>query len=86
MHTIELTREELLALRAWLAVLGFQGTAKELEKPLALHAGIMGKVEAALNQAEAPGAPVESGGGSAAAESAQQLTKSDNRLPESRST
>jgi len=50
MHTIELTREELLALRAWLAVLGFQGTAKELEKPLALHAGIMGKVEAALAQ------------------------------------
>lgn len=45
---IEFTKEELRALRTWLDAIGFQGVPKDLARALALHAGIVGKVEAQL--------------------------------------
>ncbi len=45
---MDFTTEEMQALRQWLDAIGFQGKAKELEKPLALHKSITTKLDKAL--------------------------------------
>ncbi len=47
MKTVELTHEELAALRQWLKAIGFQGTAEQLRGALALHESITLKLEKA---------------------------------------
>ncbi len=50
--SVEFTTEEIAALRAWLAVLGFQGTAEQVRRALALYDAIMEKLERASTDEE----------------------------------
>lgn len=45
---IEFTREELEEIKKWAAVMGYQGTVKELEGALSLNRRIVRTCEAAL--------------------------------------
>lgn len=51
---VELTREELLALKQWLNVIGFAGTRAELRAAFALYDSVVEKIEAALATASVP--------------------------------
>ncbi|MCC7162304.1 MAG: hypothetical protein IT331_07405 [Anaerolineae bacterium] len=43
--TLELTPEELQALKFWLSVIQFQGTREQVRKPLEVYDAVVGKIE-----------------------------------------
>lgn len=50
--TIVLTQEETKMVIDWLSHIGFQGTGKELVKPVSMHLKIMAKIEKALKDTD----------------------------------
>lgn len=47
---IPFTPDELAEIKKWAEVIGYQGTARDLERALALNRGIVGKCAAGLGE------------------------------------
>lgn len=54
---IDLTREELEALRFWLSVVGHRGTREQLREALAVYDAVLGKIDSALGSITNPSLP-----------------------------